>query len=82
MIETLGIIASVTLPLWNIPLILRIERRKSSADMSLWWIFGVWGSFLLMLPAGLQSADRVFKVFSIINIIFLTLVVIQVMRYR
>ena len=82
MIETMGLVASLVLPLWNIPLIIRIERRKSSRDMSLWWTFGVWICFLLMLPAGLQSVDRVFKVFSVFNIILFTAVVVQVVRHR
>jgi len=81
-IETIGVIAAVLLPLWNIPLVVRIGRRKSSKDVSLWWTLGVFVCLLLMLPAGLTSTDAVFKVFSVVNIVLFSAVVIQVMRYR
>ena len=61
---------------------LRIERRRSSDDISLLWAAGVFVCLLLMLPSGLTSADRVFKLFSIINIVFFGAVVVQVIRYR
>ena len=82
MIETIGVIAAVVLPLWNIPLIIRIGRRRSSKDLSLWWTVGVFVCLLLMLPSGLTSTDLVFKVFSVVNIILFGAVVIQVIRYR
>ena len=82
MIETLGVIAAVLLPLWNIPLIVRIGRRRSSQDVSLWWVLGVFVCLLLMLPAGLTSTDAVFKIFSVVNIVLFSAVVIQVIRYR
>ncbi len=82
MIETLGMIAAVLLPFWNIPLILRIIQRKSSRDISLWWAFGVFFTLLAMLPAALVSKDLVFKVFNIVNLTIFTAVVVMVMRYR
>ena len=82
MITQLGLIAAGILPLWNIPLIVRISRRKSSRDVSVWWAFGVFGCLLAMLPAGLASVDAVFRTFSLVNVILFSLVVIQVLRYR
>lgn len=82
MIETLGMIAAIVLPFWNIPLIMRIGRRKSSKDFSLAWTFGVWFTLLLMLPSGLTSDDSVFKVFNVMNFTIFTAVVIQVVRHR
>ena len=82
MIKIIGIIAAVVLPFWNIPLIVRIEKRKSSKDISLFWALGVWVCLILMLPAAVISTDIVFKVFSVVNIIFFSLVVIQILRYR
>ena len=82
MIKTIGLIAAVLLPFWNIPLILRIERRKSSGDMSLWWTLGVFTCFVLMLPSAVTSSDAVFKAFSLTNIVLFSGVVIQVLRYR
>ncbi len=82
MVETLGVIAAVILPLWNIPLILRIRRRKSSGDVSLLWALGVWVCLLVMLPSGLTSAEPAFKAFTIVNLILFTVVVLAVARYR
>ena len=82
MIETAGLIAAIVLPLWNIPLIVRISRRKSSQDLSLWWTFGILGCLVLMLPAGLRSSDLVFRVFTVVNAVLFSGVVIQVVRYR
>ena len=82
MIETLGLIAAVVLPFWNIPLIIRIGRRRSSQDVSLWWTLGVFVCLLLMLPSGVVSTDPVFKVFSVVNVVLFGAVVIQVIRYR
>lgn len=81
-IETIGVVAAVTLPLWNIPLIARVIKRKSSRDMSLWWVMGVWVSFLLMAPSGFQSKEVVWKVFNIANLTIFTIVVGVVLRYR
>jgi len=82
MIETIGVIAAVILPFWNIPLIVRIQRRKSSKDISLSWALGVWVCLVLMLPAAIISNDIVFKVFSIVNMALFSFVVIQTIRYR
>lgn len=82
MIKWIGLIAAIVLPFWNIPLIVKISRRKSSKDFSLLWTFGVWFTLLLMLPSALISDDLVFKVFNIANIIIFTAVVVQVLRHR
>ena len=82
MIQLIGMIAAVTLPLWNIPLILRIIERKSSRDISLGWAYGVFGSLVAMLPAALVSSDPVFKAFSIANVTLFAVVVFLVAKYR
>ncbi len=81
-IETLGLWAAVILPLWNIPLIMRIIKRKSSADLSLWWALGVWVCLLLMAPSGFTSKDIVWKTFNITNIVLFTAVVATALFYR
>ena len=63
----MGLLASVALPFFNIPLILRIYKRKSSEDLSLVWLFGVFSCLVLMTPSGLISPDFVFQVFAILN---------------
>ena len=82
LLETIGLVAAVILPFWNIPLILRIRRRRSSADISLAWTMGVFLCLVLMLPAAFLSSDRVFKAFSAVNFVFFGAVVVYVMRYR
>ena len=82
MIRWLGLIAAVVMPLWNVPLILRLQRRKSSQDLSLTWALGVWVCIVLMLPAALTSPDRTFRLFAIVNTVLFSAVVFQVIRYR
>ena len=82
MLEKLSLVATLSLPLWNIPLILHIERRKSSKDLSLPWVIGVWVSVLLMLPTALNSPDRIFRIYALINAALFTGVVVQALRYR
>lgn len=74
--QTIALIVGIILPFWNIPLIVRIIKRRSSEDISLLWAFGVWVCILVMLPAALASHDVVWRTFSIINTIMFTGVVI------
>ena len=82
MIKLIGLVAALVLPLWNIPLLMKIAHRKSSKDFSLLWTFGVWIRLLLMLPSALLSQDFVFKAFNIANLTIFTVVVMGVLRYR
>ena len=78
----IGAIAAVVLPLWNIPLIVKIQQRKSSKDISQAWAYGVMVCILLMLPSAWLSPDPVFRLFSLVNTALFSLVVIHVIRYR
>ena len=78
----LGMLAAIALPFFNIPLILRIRRRKSSSDISLVWIYGVFSCALLMLPSAIASKDLVFKLFAIVNAILFSGVVYHAVKYR
>jgi uncharacterized protein with PQ loop repeat len=80
--EQISLIAAVVLPFFNIPLILRVIRRKSSRDISLSWALGVWVCILLMAPSGFKSEDVVWRVFNYINTVFFTVVMLVVLRYR
>ena len=82
LIYRIGAVAGFILPLFNIPLILHIIRRKSSDDISLTWVLGVWICILLMTPRALTSSDLAFKLFGITNIIFFSLVVFFTVKYR
>ena len=81
-ISTVGVIAAIVLPLFNIPLILKMIKRKSSNDLSLCWALGVWVCIILMAPSGFTSKDIVWKVFNIINLLAFSLVVIIILKYR
>ncbi len=80
--EHIGLVAAIVLPFSNIPLMLTLERRKSSKDISLIWTVWVWVCLAAMLPAGIRSADPVFRVFTSINLVLFTGVLIQVVRHR
>ena len=82
MIEKVAFIAAIVLPLWNIPLIVRVIKRKSSEDISTYWVMGVWICLLLMAPQALTSSDIVWRTFNIMNLILFTAVVIVVLAYR
>lgn len=81
-IETLGLVCAVVLPFFNIPLIMRIIKRRSSEDISLTWALGVWVCIILMFPSGLISEDIVWRTFNIMNVILFSCVVAVTLRYR
>ena len=74
--------AGILLPVFNIPLIMRIIKRKSADDISLVWLFGVWICILLMSPAALISQDFAFRAFGWTNLIFFTGVVVVTVKYH
>ena len=82
MAEKIALAAAIVLPFWNIPLIARIIRRKSSRDISMYWVAGVWTCFALMAPDGFVSVDLVWRTFNIVNFILFTIVFIVVLAYR
>ncbi len=75
-------LAGAILPLFNIPLIMRIVKRKSADDISLVWVFGVWICILLMSPAALTSQDFAFRSFGWANVVFFTGVVFVTVKYH
>ena len=81
-VDNVGLAASVIMPLFNIPLIVRIVQRKSSADISMSWALGVWVCCLLMAPSGFTSQDIIWRTFNIVNLVLFTGVVVAVLKYR
>ena len=75
-------VAGVALPFFNIPLIIKLIKRKSSKDLSLSWALGVWICIVLMTPQALRSQDITFRLFGIVNIIFFSVVAFFVLKYR
>jgi len=82
LIRLFGLVAGIAMPFFNIPLILKIRSRGSSADISIVWTMGVWICVLLMTPAALSSADFVFRMFGIVNLVLFSGVVLTVLKYR
>ncbi len=81
-IEKLGMIGGVVMPFFNIPLIIHIWKSKSSEGLSLSWALGVWVCILLMTPQAIRSEDITFRAFGIVNIIFFSIVVFFILKYR
>ena len=81
-IQAIGMLSGIIMPLFNIPLILRIVRRRSSGDISLVWVIGVWSCVIAMLPSSLQSPDPVLVVFGIINSLFFSVVFFTVLYFH
>ena len=81
-IETVGMVAGITLPLFNIPLILKIIKRQSSQDISICWVLGVWVCILLMAPSGFTSDDIVWKTYNYANVVLFSFVAIVTLKYR
>lgn len=81
-VEKIGVVSAVVMPLFNIPLILRILQRKSSEDISLSWALGVWVCILLMTPQAFRSHDAAFRSFGVANLIFFSAVTFFVLKYR
>lgn len=80
--QLLGMVSAIALPLFNIPLIWRIQKRKSSGDLSPIWAWGIWLCLVGMLPSGLASADPVFRIFTIVNLALFSVVLVQVLRFQ
>ena len=81
-LEMLALVASVVMPLWNIPLVVKIVQRKSSGDLSLAWLWGVWLCMLLMVPWAIVTREMVLKVFSLVNFVLFSSVVLVGVKYR
>jgi uncharacterized protein with PQ loop repeat len=82
LIQTLGMISGIVMPFFNIPLILRIVRRRSSEDISLVWAVGAWICVMGMVPQSLQSTDPVLMMFGIVNGLFFTGVFVSVLYFH
>lgn len=70
------------LPFFNLAQIFRMIKFKSSHDVSIVWCIGVWVCIILMLPSALISEDRVYRLFSIVNVGFFTLLVSTAVYFR
>ncbi len=81
-IDLLGMTASIILPFFNVPLIIRMIQRKSSSDISLVWTWGVFVCLWGIQPAAWRSADLIFKIFNTTNVVLYSGVTFVVVYYR
>jgi len=81
-IHIIAMVAGIALPLWNIPLVMRIVKRRSSEDISIFWALGVWVCLILMTPSAFVSKDPVWRIFNIVNLVLFSVVVVFVAAYR
>ena len=82
LIQNIGLVSAIILPFWNIPLIVKMMRRRSSRDISLAWAVGVWVCTMLLFPSAMMSKDMIWRTFNIINAILFTVVFVMVIRFR
>ena len=81
-IEKIGIVSSVALPFFNIPLIMHLWKRKRSDDLNLTWALGVWVCIVLQTPQALRSTDPAFRSYGVVNIFFFSIVAFMIVWYR
>jgi hypothetical protein len=81
-LKTIGLLAATILPLWDIPLIVRIVRRRSSQDISLIYAVGIWVTSVMMAPSAFVSGDKLAIGFNTMNVIMLTAVMAVTIKYR
>lgn len=82
MFDRISYLASLALPVFNLPLIVRLLERKSSGDISLLWAGGVWACIMLMSPRLLRTPDRALKIFAILNASLFSVVAFLTFWYR
>ncbi|MBU4343251.1 MAG: hypothetical protein KKG01_06465 [Candidatus Omnitrophica bacterium] len=82
MIDKIALVASLVMPFWNIPLIIRIIKRRSSDDISIYWAVGIWLCLLAMLPSALKSDFIVWKAFAIGNLFMFTIVFLVTLLFH
>ncbi len=80
--EAIGFWAAVALPLFDIALIARVIKRKSSADISQIWAWGLWLTSVLMAPSAFVAGDKTAIGFNIVNVVMLSAVLVAVIKYR
>lgn len=82
MVQAVGIASAILMPFFNLPLMLRIIRRRSSEDISLVWVVGVWICVMGLLPSSLQSPDRILFAFGVVNAVLFSGVFFSVLYFH
>ncbi len=82
MVQAVGIASGILMPLFNLPLMLRVIRRRSSEDISLVWVVGVWICVMGLLPSSLQSPDPILFAFGVVNAVLFSGVFLSVLYFH
>ncbi|MGE5306428.1 MAG: hypothetical protein ACM3TN_24215 [Alphaproteobacteria bacterium] len=82
MVQAIGIASGILMPFFNLPLMLRIIRRRSSEDISLVWVVGVWFCVMGLLPSSLQSPDPILFSFGVVNALLFSGVFLSVLYFH
>jgi uncharacterized protein with PQ loop repeat len=82
MAQVVGIASAILMPFFNLPLMLRIMRRRSSEDISLVWVVGVWICVMGLLPSSLQSPDPILFAFGVVNALLFSGVFFSVLSFH
>jgi uncharacterized protein with PQ loop repeat len=75
-------VSSILMPFFNLPLMLRIIRRRSSQDISLVWVVGVWFCVMGLLPSSLQSPHPILFAFGVVNALLFSGVFLSVLYFH
>ena len=82
MLDTIGEVTTSVLPLFNVPLILNIRKRKCSCDISLLWTAGIWGCSLVFMIVSLLSGGTLLKAIAVVNFVFFTATMLYILKYH
>jgi uncharacterized protein with PQ loop repeat len=80
--KQLGMFSAIVMPLFNIPQIITVLRRKSAEGISLLWVTGIELCILGILPSSLLSPDPILRAYGIVNTVFFTATFATVLYYH
>ena len=81
-VKALGMASAVLMPFFDIPLMARVIRRRSSEDISLVWVVGIEACILGMLPSSVISVDPILRVFGVVNAVLFSAAFLAVLWYH
>ncbi len=81
-IKDLGTASSMVVPLFHIPLILKLYKKKSSQEWSVISVCGFWISTLGIQPWAMMTSDKALTILNSLSLLFISVEVVLVLRYR
>lgn len=80
--KELGYICSMIVPVFHIPLIMKLVRKKSSQEWSLLSVIGFWIATLGIQPWALMTDDRALTILNTLSLMFISVELVLVIKYR